>query len=243
MRLDTKIAAHDISHMGHFLMAVDTQGQLYAYRVTYPHQDSISGQQSISYATSLLEYCLFGNFDALDIFLTLKVQQLDTIIDRLTENFTRQPSHTQQFYYVNFLALKTNLYRLSVTGQSKAHDLTSLLMLHSILIAFKSLLRPSDLTSHDKGPAENLAMVLSESVPADIDKVLIGLEPKDFTVEPSTLQSLQQLIQWVADLALNILAKLPDNRSMASITRNTGVRYHLTLPSKISIRAGLIYLT
>lgn len=64
-------------------------------------------------------------------------------------------------------------------------------------------------------------MVLSESVPADIDKVLLGLEPKDFTVEPSTLQSLQQLIQWVADLALNILAKLPENRPMAGMIRNT----------------------
>lgn len=63
-------------------------------------------------------------------------------------------------------------------------------------------------------------MVLSESVPADIDRLLLGLEVKEFSVEPSTLQSLQQLIQWVADLALNILAKLPDNRGM---TRNIGV--------------------
>lgn len=66
-------------------------------------------------------------------------------------------------------------------------------------------------------------MVLSESVP-DIDKVLLGLEGKDFTVEKSTLQSLQQLIQWVADLALNILAKLPDNRCLVGVSRNTGVR-------------------
>ena len=29
-------------------------------------------------------------------------------------------------------------------------------------------------------------------------------------MEPSTLQSLQQLIQWTADLALNILARLPE---------------------------------
>jgi len=35
-------------------------------------------------------------------------------------------------------------------------------MLHSILIAFKNLLRPSDLTSHDKGPAENLASKIFE---------------------------------------------------------------------------------
>ncbi len=66
-------------------------------------------------------------------------------------------------------------------------------------------------------------MVLAESVP-DIDKVLLGLEGKDFTVEKSTLQSLQQLFQWVGDLALNILAKLPDTRAMTAISRNTGVR-------------------
>lgn len=62
-------------------------------------------------------------------------------------------------------------------------------------------------------------MVLSESV-TDIDKVVLGLKGKDFTVEKSTLQSLQQLIQWVADLALNILAKLPEARSSS---RNVGV--------------------
>lgn len=46
----------------------------------------------------------------------------------------------------------------------------------------------------------------------DVDKVFLNLEAKEFTVEPSTLQSLQQLIQWVADLALNLLVKLPDSR-------------------------------
>lgn len=78
------------------------------------------------------------------------------------------------------------------------------------------------------------SVVLSESAPADIDKVLLNLEPKDFTVEPSTLQSLQQLIQWVADLALNILAKLPENRQVAGMVRSTsnaGVSFKLNLNS------------
>lgn len=141
--------------MGHLLVATDVHGQLYAYRVTYPHQDTAGGQ--ISYAIQLLEYCLIGGYDALDIFVMLKVQQLDTIIERLSENFMRQPTSTQQFYYVNFFAMKANLYRLSISGQPKAYDLTCFLMLHSILIGFKSLLRPSGLSSHDKGPAENLA--------------------------------------------------------------------------------------
>lgn len=73
------------------------------------------------------------------------------------------------------------------------------------------------------------AVVLSESVPADIDRLLLGLEVKEFSVEASTLQSLQQLIQWVADLALNILAKLPDNRGMSGMNRSTGVSIQFTL--------------
>lgn len=46
---------------------------------------------------------------------------------------------------------------MSANGQSKAADLTSLLMLYSIATAFKTLLRPSDMANHDKGPAESLA--------------------------------------------------------------------------------------
>jgi mediator of RNA polymerase II transcription subunit 16 len=84
-------------------------------------------------------------------------------------------------------------------------------MLHSISTSFKSLLRPSEVSSHDKSPADSLANVIAEGQ-TDVDKVLMHLEAKEFTVEPSTLQSLQQLIQWVADLALNLLVKLPDSR-------------------------------
>lgn len=156
-RIDSTVAALDITWMGHLLVATDVYGQLYTYRITYPHQDAAGGMLSISYAIQLLEYCLIGGYDALDIFVLLKAQQLDTIIDRLSENFMRQPTSTQQFYYVNFFAMKANLYRLSISGQPKAYDLTCFLMLHSILIGFKNLLRPSGLSSHDKGPAENLA--------------------------------------------------------------------------------------
>lgn len=45
-------------------------------------------------------------------------------------------------------------------------------MLHSVATAFKSLLRPSELTSHDKGPAESLASVINEPL-ADVDKVIV----------------------------------------------------------------------
>lgn len=93
--------------MGHLIVSVDTNGQLFIFKCSYPHQD----QLSITYIVSLLEYCFVAGYDALDIFLTLKIPFLDSIVDRLTENFTRQPSSVQQYYYVNFLTMKTNLYR------------------------------------------------------------------------------------------------------------------------------------
>lgn len=35
------------------------------------------------------------------------------------------------------------------------------------------------------------------------------IEAKEFTVEPSTVQSAQQLIQWAAEVALAAMARLP----------------------------------
>lgn len=65
-------------------------------------------------------------------------------------------------------------------------------------------------------------MILSDTTAnSDVDKVLLNLEPKDFTVEPVVLQSLQQLIQFVADLALNILVKLPEGKSFLNNNNKT----------------------
>lgn len=111
MRIETHIGAHAVSHMGHLMMVVDTQGALFAYKVTYPHQDTSGSSMTISYLVSLLEYCLVSGYDALDVFLQVKSPWLDSVVDRLTENFTRQPPPVQQYYYVNFLTMKTNLYR------------------------------------------------------------------------------------------------------------------------------------
>lgn len=47
---------------------------------------------------------------------------------------------------------------------------------------------------------------------SDVDKVLLHVEAKEYTVEPSLLQSLQQFLQWCADLSVKLLATLPDLR-------------------------------
>lgn len=97
--------------MGHLMMVIDTHGTLCAYKIVYPHQDTSGNVMTTLYLVSLLEYCLVSGIDALDIFLHVKPALLDGVVDRLTENFTRQAPPVQQYYYVNFLTMKTNLYR------------------------------------------------------------------------------------------------------------------------------------
>ncbi|XP_015604131.1 mediator of RNA polymerase II transcription subunit 16 isoform X2 [Cephus cinctus] len=204
----------DISWLGCILLACDTHSTLYTYKLLPEGAIfALGSSMTLSYACTLLEYCLVTGLDWLDLLLCLRSSMIETLCERLDASYNRQTLPVQQFLYIQFLCIKTSLYRMLVTGQNKAADLSSLLMVHSVATAFKSLLRPSDLISHDKGPAESLTAVITDAITvSDIDKVLLHLDGKEFTVEPSTLQSLQQLIQWVADLALNLLARLPEQR-------------------------------
>ncbi|KAH1006724.1 mediator of RNA polymerase II transcription subunit 16 [Dendroctonus ponderosae] len=206
-RLNTKIASIDLSWLGNVLLIMDSDDNLHLLKLP-PQIESTA--LSVPYFTTVLEYCLIGGFDWLDLMLVLRPSMIEAVCDRLTESFNRQPGFVQQFFYIQLLCIKVSLYRLSANGQSKANDLSSFLMLHSISIAFKSLLRPSEMNTPEKSPAESLAAEAEGQT--DVDKVLMNLEAKEFTIEPSTLQSLQQLIQWIADLALNLLVKVPDSR-------------------------------
>lgn len=67
--------------------------------------------------------------------------------------------------------------------------------------------------------------VLSSKIPevgTEVDKVLLHLEVKEFTVEPSTLITVQHLIQWTVTFILRLLNNLPDWRA-ATTTRGTMV--------------------
>ncbi len=55
---------------------------------------------------------------------------------------------------------------------------------------------------------------------SDVDKVLPLLDAKQYAVEAALLQSLQQFLQWCADLSLKLLSILPDLRH----SRAPGVR-------------------
>ncbi|XP_055948593.1 mediator of RNA polymerase II transcription subunit 16-like [Argiope bruennichi] len=204
------ISDMQLSWTGCTLVAIDSLSQLFLYRLC-PVTD-IGGPMTTSYALTVLEYCLMTGTDWWDVVLSLRPGWIESICEKFTESFNRQPAAAQQGWISRYLSIKGSLYRCLSNGLAKAGDCHALIMLNAISAAMKSLLRPRDLSSQDKGPAENLTAILnSKGTEAvyQMDKVLLHLESKEFTVEPPILQSLQHLTQWVADCALYLLATLP----------------------------------
>ncbi|GIX93699.1 mediator of RNA polymerase II transcription subunit 16 [Caerostris extrusa] len=246
------ISDMQLSWTGCTLVAIDSLSQVFLYRLC-PVTD-IGGPMTTSYALTVLEYCLVTGTDWWDVVLSLRPGWIESICEKFTESFNRQPPAAQQGWISprkiaevieseNFsncgIFRKLQVSESSVryrkgteinkrhvapkrkakcdcNGLAKAGDCHAMIMLNAIASAMKSLLRPRDLSSQDKGPAENLAAILSGKGTESslyhtekMDTVLLKIESKEFTVEPPILQSLQHLTQWVADCALYLLATLP----------------------------------
>lgn len=56
---------------------------------------------------------------------------------------------------------------------------------------------------------------------SDIYKVMINLKTEEFVLDGPPLQSLQQLIQWVGDFVLYLLANLPNQVSSRGLPYDT----------------------
>lgn len=206
-RIGTSISDMQLTWTGSTLVALDSLSQIYLYRLS-PITDP-GGPVSISYAVALLEYCLITGVDWWDTLLGLRAPMIEQVCEKLNDSVNRQPPSLQQYLFSRFITLKMSLYRCLSNGQNKAGDCNALLMLNALATAFKSMLRPADLSSQDRGPAENLTALMSSKNVDKINDVMIHLENREFIVESVILQSMQQLIQWVADFSLYILASLP----------------------------------
>lgn len=132
--------------------------------------------------------------------------------------------------------MKASLCKLSTATAARACDFHAKLLLIAISSTLKSLLRPHVLNNPDKSPGDRLTEICAKNtdtggsgggsggggggavveglmvtvVSADIDKVMINLKTEEFVLDGPPLQSLQQLIQWVGDFVLYLLANLPN---------------------------------
>ena len=144
-RNSVTICNMNFSANGNVLVATDSLGQLYMYRMS-PVSDP-GGPHVQGNIINMLEYCLISGLDWWDIEVCIKQSQVEAICEKLTEEFHGQQPVSNQVFYINrCMAMKSALYRLAMTEETdfRAADCFAHLMLTSIHGVFKSLLRPSD---------------------------------------------------------------------------------------------------
>ena len=74
---------------------------------------------------------------------------VEKVIQKVSDNFVKQPVATQELLYARFLSMKASLCKVNNVGQQRAADCHCQIMLHSLATAFKSLLRPKSMTALD----------------------------------------------------------------------------------------------
>uniref|UniRef100_A0A8V1AC00 Mediator of RNA polymerase II transcription subunit 16 n=1 Tax=Gallus gallus TaxID=9031 RepID=A0A8V1AC00_CHICK len=195
------------------LAGIDSHGKLSMLRISPSMGHVLDMNTSLRHLLFLLEYCMVTGYDWWDILLHVQPNMVQNLVEKLHEEYTRQSAALQQVLATRIVAMKASLCKLSSSTIARVCDYHAKLFLIAISCTLKSLLRPHFLNTPDKSPGDRLTEVCSKITDIDIDKVMINLKTEEFVLEMNTLQSLQQLIQWVGDFVLYLLASLPNQGS------------------------------
>ncbi|XP_078054213.1 mediator of RNA polymerase II transcription subunit 16 isoform X3 [Mustelus asterias] len=195
------------------LVGIDNHGKLSMLRISPSMGHTLDMNTSLRHLLFLLEYCMVTGYDWWDILLHVQPNMVQNLVEKLHEEYTRQNQALQQVLSTRIVAMKASLCKLSTNTLARACDFHAKLLLIAIGSTLKSLLRPHLLNTPDKSPGERLTEICCKNTDSDIDKVMINLKTEEFVLDAWVLQSLQQLIQWVGDFVLYLLASLPNQGS------------------------------
>uniref|UniRef100_A0A672ZVM4 Mediator of RNA polymerase II transcription subunit 16 n=1 Tax=Sphaeramia orbicularis TaxID=375764 RepID=A0A672ZVM4_9TELE len=174
------------------LAGVDNHGKLHMLRVSPSMGQVLELNTTLRHLLFLLEYCMVTGYDWWDVLLHVQPTMVHNLVEKLHEEYMRQNQALQQVLATRIVAVKASLCKLSTATAARACDFHAKLLLIAISSTLKSLLRPHVLNTPDKSPGDRLTEICAKNTDTDIDK------------------SLQQLIQWVGDFVLYLLANLPN---------------------------------
>ncbi|KAM9460648.1 mediator of RNA polymerase II transcription subunit 16 [Clarias gariepinus] len=195
------------------LVGIDNHGKLHMICVSPSMGQMLDMNILLRHLLFLLEYCMVTGYDWWDVLLHVQHSMVHNLVEKLHEEYMRQNQALQQVLSTRIVAVKASLCKLSLATAARACDFYAKLLLIAISSTLKSLLRPHVLNTPDKSPGDRLAEICTKNTDTDIDKVMINLKTEEFVLDGPPLQSLQQLIQWVGDFVLYLLANLPNQGS------------------------------
>ncbi|KAJ8777037.1 hypothetical protein J1605_014901 [Eschrichtius robustus] len=195
------------------LVGIDNHGRLSMLRISPSMGHSLDAGLALRHLLFLLEYCMVTGYDWWDILLHVQPSMVQSLVEKLHEEYTRQKAELQQVLSTRILAMKASLCKLSPCAVTRVCEYHAKLFLIAASSTLKSLLRPHVLNTPDKSPGDRLTEICAKITDVDIDKVMINLKTEEFVLDMNTLQALQQLLQWVGDFVLYLLASLPNQGS------------------------------
>ncbi|KAG5850884.1 hypothetical protein ANANG_G00087130 [Anguilla anguilla] len=167
------------------LVGVDNHGKLHMIRVSPSMGQVLDVNTLLRHLLFLLEYCMVTGYDWWDVLLHVQPGMVHSLVEKLHEEYMKQKEALQQVLSTRIVALHPQVPAEATPPQHP-----------------------------DKSPGDRLAEICAKNTDTDIDKVMINLKTEEFVLDASTLQSLQQLIQWVGDFVLYLLANLPNQGSI-----------------------------
>uniref|UniRef100_G3PJC5 Mediator of RNA polymerase II transcription subunit 16 n=1 Tax=Gasterosteus aculeatus TaxID=69293 RepID=G3PJC5_GASAC len=147
----------------------------------------------------LLEYCMVTGYDWWDVLLHVQPSMVHNLVEKLHEEYMRQNQALQQTLQADSAASRGSSEILQQTPLPVMPQCRCIMSASGSGYAYRGRRDPLDTRTH--------------CVSSDIDKVMINLKTEEFVLDGPPLQSLQQLIQWVGDFVLYLLANLPNQVS------------------------------
>ncbi|KAL4634809.1 mediator complex subunit 16-like [Arapaima gigas] len=173
------------------LVGVDNHGKLHMIRVSPSMGQMLDINTLLRHLLFLLEYCMVTGYDWWDVLLHVQPGMVHNLVEKLHEEYMRQNQALQQ------VSISQEKGSVCIYEQSTSSKVFC------------------------GGDSHSDPLIFGRSVACkvfvcftDIDKVMINLKTEEFVLDASTLQSLQQLIQWVGDFVLYLLANLPNQGSV-----------------------------
>uniref|UniRef100_A0A2K5TZ74 Mediator of RNA polymerase II transcription subunit 16 n=1 Tax=Macaca fascicularis TaxID=9541 RepID=A0A2K5TZ74_MACFA len=189
------------------LVGIDNQGKLSVLRLSPSMGHPLEVGLALRHLLFLLEYCMVTGYDWWDILLHVQPSMVQSLVEKLHEEYTRQTAALQQVRSCSLHRIPMKVLLCSLNGER-----TTLLFPHAISPPSKSLC-PFSLNTPDKSPGDRLTEICAKITDVDIDKVMINLKTEEFVLDMNTLQALQQLLQWVAGFCSHQRSNLPTSCS------------------------------
>lgn len=203
LKQSTSVIKHVVfSQTSCALIALDNEGSLILYRVSpWLSNKGVAGTtKALKHLTHLLHYCLVTGFDWWDVLLHFNNPALpEQICSQLNNDFKGYSTAVQEMLHSRLQSMNITIFQS--TWHPKATDCHVRLLMKTIAVVFRSILKASDSSSNEGEADEKLIELCSTSPETNIRKLIQVID--------NPLPSMLPLIQWVVDIALYLLANIP----------------------------------